>query len=576
VSTTRFRHDRLTNPPFRAQVVAATVLVNVLSLALPIVILQIYDRVVPNDSRHTLLFLLSGLLAVIVVNAVLQIVRSQITSWDAARCEHVNAGMAFDWLLAGDLADLERRSPGEHLSQFQAIETLREHHSSQARLAFIDLPFVLIFLGLIAVIAGDLVFLPLLQLVGMAVAVVGAGVDLRAALAAKEQVDGRRYSYLLEVLRGFETMKLMAMESLMERRYERLQAAVAAVSYRTILLHNTVQGLASFFAKTVIVSVVGLGAFKVMSGEMTVGGLAACMLLASQCVQAPMRALSAWTQLEKSKGASEQAARVFGVEPETQAALPEMEPIDGRIELVNVFFGYAEERPVLSGVDLAIKPGEFIGISGGSGTGKSTLLLLMMGLLKPTLGQVLVDGVDIAERNPASLRRQVAYLSQQDVLFQGTILDNLTMFGHGEALEKALSSARLLGLQEVVHRLPAGYHTAIGDGAEADISIGIKQGIAVARALAGDPRVVLFDEANGGLDTAADALLRSALESLKGRKTVVLVSHRPSLLALADRIYDLRDGHLVRRTADDAPAVAGAPALADPASESAPRPQAAS
>jgi len=167
-----------------------------------------------------------------------------------------------------------------------------------------------------------------------------------------------------------------------------------------------------------------------------------------------------------------------------------------------------------------------------------------MGLLKPTSGQVLFDGIDTSQRDPHSLRRQIAYLPQNEVLFQGTILENLTLFRGSGSVEVCLSASRLLGLDLAIHRLPAGFHTRVGDGADSDLPAGVKQTIAMARALANGARVILFDEANNALDRNADEMLKTALARLKGKVTMVIVSQRPSLLALADHVYDLRQGDL--------------------------------
>ena len=226
--------------------------------------------------------------------------------------------------------------------------------------------------------------------------------------------------------------------------------------------------------------------------------------------------------------------------------------IRGAIEVRNATFGYDADEPLLKDINLEVAPGEVIGISGGTGSGKTSLLMLISGLLEPQSGQVLLDGVDHRDRDPTRLREKIGFFPQSPVLFRGTIMDNLTLFEESERLDAALAAAKVVGLHEVVHRLPAGYQTEVGDGAMDQLPQGTSQAITVARTLAGGHPVILFDEANSAFDTRADALLREELRALKGQATMVLVSHRPSLLALSDRRYDLEDGRLVRRDEDEA------------------------
>ena len=232
-------------------------------------------------------------------------------------------------------------------------------------------------------------------------------------------------------------------------------------------------------------------------------------------------------------------------EPVTIFTLPcSSNTMVGDIELRGVSFGYGDEEPLLRDIDLRIGEGEVIGISGDTGSGKSTLLMLIMNALKPTSGEVHFDGRDIRDLDPYSLRRQIAYLPQSAVLFKGTIMDNLTSFDGPAKFPEAVEAAKLLRLDEAINRLPAGYETKVGDGSFEALPTGLQQGIAMARALAGTPKVVLFDEANSGLDQRSDEILKTAIASLKGKATIILVSHRPSLLALADRQFLLQDNQL--------------------------------
>lgn len=548
-------------PGLSAPVLLASFTLNLMSLGLPIVILQVYDRILPNSALETFVVLIAGLAVVLLLDALVRLTRAYVSGWTAARFEHIAACRAVDRLLASDIHELEQEAPGVHLDRLLAIDLLRDHYGGQARLLLIDLPFAALFLCLIWFIAPPLVLVLLGALCVLSTAALLVGGRSKRALAERSKLDERRYSFIIEVLSGMMTVKSLAMEELMQRRYELLQRAGAASTYQTTLYSSLAQAIASLFSNLTMVAVASVGALLVMAGELTIGGLAACVLLAGRTVQPMLGGLGLWTQIQSIAVAKRRVEQLFARAPETGRDRGMVREISGGIELHDVGFSYhPDEPPLFDGLELTITPGEVIGIRGGSGSGKSTLLALMMGVIKPNRGRVVVDGIDLQDYDQQSLRRQIAYLPQSAVLFQGTILDNLTLFRGAAAVDDGLAAAKLTGLHETINRLAGGYQTIVGDGAPQRLSSGAMQGLAVARALAGEPRLILFDEANGGFDTEADGRLRRVLGEIKGGPAMVLVSHRPSLLSLADRVYDLRDGKLVER----ADATAGRDQQPDP------------
>jgi ATP-binding cassette subfamily C protein LapB len=519
---------------------------NVLGLALPIVILQVYDRILPYQATHTLTLLVVGLVVVLMMDGLLRVARGAITGWNAARFEHLASCRALDRLLAEPVGAFERVSPGAHLDRLSAINVLRDYHAGQARLLFLDLPFITLFLGLIYFIAGWLVLVPigLFIVLGLLAGVVGMA--LRRALEARAGLDDRRYSFVIEVLSGLSTIKLLGVEPLMQRRYERLQESTAGASHAVTLISNMAQSIGWLFSNLTMVSVAAGAAVIVMQGGLSIGGLAASTLLAGRAVQPILRALGLWSQYQSITIARNRVAQIF----ETPAEAPQdgltCEGLEGAIRIDGIGFSYGgEDAALFEDLNLEVAPGEVIGVSGQSGAGKTTLLMLIMGLLQPNKGVVEIDGVDMARLDPYALRQHIAFLPQTGTLFKGSILDNLTLFQGASAVTPALEAAQIVGIDETIRHLPEGYEMQVGDGAAAEIPTGLRQGIAMARALARRPRIILFDEANGGLDEAGDARLKKALAALKGKATIIMVSHRPSLLQLADRRYDLSGGRLV-------------------------------
>lgn len=526
--------------------ITASLIINLLALALPAVILQVYDRVLPNQSQSTLLLLGIGLVGVLIIDAALRYGRSYLATWEAARYEHRLNCTAVDRFLAAKLSEVERDAPGVHLDRFNAIATLRGFYAGQGRMVLLDLPFIVLFLGLIWLIGGPLVAAPVLLFAGLAVVGARIGIFLRRALADRAGIDDRRQSFIIEVLNGIHTIKGMAMEGLMQRRYERLQQASAASTYRATLISNLAQSMSAVFAGMTIALVAGGGAILVIRGSLTVGEISACTLLASRALQPLLRALGLWAQFQGHAIAKDRVHHLLAMGPENAADAAPVADLTDSIEFRDVSFAYGADAPkIFAGLDLTIKQGDFIAITGPTGSGKTTLLSMLGGLLVPSAGVLSYDGQDIATLDRSALRRHLVYVPQQPTLFQGTILDNLSLFQGTGGVGSAMNAARRLGVDQAISRLPDGYNTRIGDGAQEELPTGIKQSIATARALALNPRVLLFDEANCSLDAAAEETLKVALASLRGKITVVLTSHRPSLLAEADRTYTIERGNLV-------------------------------
>ena len=551
-------------PGGRIDLIIATLFINVLSLALPIVLLQIYDRIVPNAAASTLVLLMIGLATALVFEAGLRMARAYVGAWMGARFEHRAGCEALDRWLRAPIDAIERDGVGVHLERFGALGTLKDYYSGQAILVLCDLPFAVLFLGVIWYLAGPLVLIPVTLTLLFAAAALSIGDGLRESIDRRSVADDRRFNFIIEVLGGIHTVKSLAMENQLLRRYERLQETCASHEQHVIRRNATAQAIGALFSQLTIFVVVGFGALMVIDGGLTIGGLVACTMLSGRSMQPLQRALGIWTRFQTISLADRRAQRLFAIPAEAPRDLPPLPAVRGAIQLRDVCFTYGlnkdgvELPPIIDRVSMTITAGEAVGITGSNSSGKSTLLALIGRLLVPTAGEIRVDGYDLAAFDPASVRRQVAYLPQYGRLFRGTILDNITMFRQDRA-PAALETAEWVGLHRAVARMPRGFDTVVGEGAADTLARGIKQRVAVARALVHSPRVLLFDEANTALDAQGDTALRGLLERLKGRSTLVIVTHRPSLLALADTTYQLANGRI---TAQDGP-----PSPAEPAEE---------
>ncbi len=530
-------------PLARKDVLYASLVINLLSLALPMLTLQIYDRIIPNQAMETMISLIIGLIIAVILDAFLKTTRAWLAAWTGARYEHHAGCKALDRVLASNLEEMEDVPAGVHVDRLTSVEPVRDFYASQASLAIVDLPFVIIFLALMTVIAGWLVLVPILLILVGGYVALGIGKRLKTVLAERLVWDDRRFNFLIEALAGVHTVKSMSMEPLIERRYERLMQSSVETGFHVTYLSGIAQSVGSSLSLLGMVAVVGVGSLMVMDQSLSIGGLAACILLSGRSIQPVLKALSLWTRFQEVTVAEEKLSDIDSVPLEGNDG--ELDEEIESVELIDAGFSFGKNLPpVLKDISFSIRPGEIVGISGGNGSGKSTFLHMLMGRLPPTQGSYVINGHDGGDFSLDCKADQIAYLPQRPVLLKGTVLDNLTMF-QPENFDTAMKLAAQLGLDEVFAHLPEGYDTKVGDTAASVLPAGVAQRIAIARALVVNPKLILFDEANAMLDGRSDPLVRDTLESFAKDAAIVIITYRPSLLSLAHRRYILKEGTLV-------------------------------
>lgn len=548
-SSDLFSQSRFRTPTAwrRPSVLLASLGINLLALALPTVILQIYDRIIPNQALETFALLMMGMAGVVVLDTLLRIFRSLLLSWEGARFDHRESLKAMNRILDADTREFDNNSSGFYLDKMQALEQIQEFYSGQSVLLMMDFPFVVIFLALIWAITGPLLLVPVALLLLFVVVSVVSGRRLHAALEGRSTMEDRRQDFIIETLRGIHTIKSMAMEAFMLRRYEKLQHQSAASVFELSQINSIVQGVGATFSQLAVVSFAAIGSLSVISGDLTVGALAAGTMLSSRVLQPGLRAMGFWIQFQSLRLARDKVRQLHALQTERGGDYTSPEkPLIGPIELDNLFFGYGNRQPpLLEGVSLAIQPCEAIGITGSNGAGKTTLIGLLSGLLRPDRGRVLLEGRDIREYDLEYLRSQIGIVPQKGVLFEGTILENMTLYREGEAIDHAVELAHALGLDEIISRMPEGLDTQIGGAAVDILSEGVRQKIAMIRSLVGHPSIILFDDANANFDIKNDSKLLTVMRRMKGKRTMVVVSHRPSFLRLCDRRFTLRNRQLI-------------------------------
>lgn len=527
-----------------ADVIAASVVINLLGLTLPLVILQIYDRVIQHSATATLSLLVLGTACALVMEVALRIARSHIITWRAMQVAwEKNAEAAAR--VANAPANLVDTVPAARwIQRLQAVATVSEFQISPARLVLVDLPFAVIFLALLLLSSAWLALVPVLVFVMFGVIAIARGIELRGATAERMGAEAKSRDFLMEALNGIVTAKALGMEQQILRRFERLAEQTAGCTYNVVRLADYAQSYGSMVSVLTQIATATTGAALVINGQLSVGVVACATMLAGRIMQPLLRLVAAWNEIQGVLAAKETAKYVFELpDARRQApAISERPKLPARLIFDNVTFAHLGGRtPVLAQATLDVQPGEIIAIAGRDSSGKSTVGRLAAGQLIPQKGQVWIDRV-AACMGEARLRGTVAVVNHQNACVRGTVLNNLTMFRDSERLEAAREAARVVGLEQSINRLPRGYDTRLGDAASETLPAGLLQRIAIARAIASNPRLLILDEANTVLDYESEIALTNGLRALKGRITIILITSRPSFAAIADRVFTLVDG----------------------------------
>lgn len=524
-------------------IVAASLASSVLTLGMPISVLQVYDRVLPNQSMSTLGILVISLFVILIIDAILKIFRGQLLSWTAAKYEYQLGCALTSALLNGRLDLLEHDGPGTQSRRLAAIDSLKGFYCGSAATAVFDLPLVIISLALVTLIGGWLVVVPLVLTAIFLLTGWLIGNRLHAVLSDRNINDDRRQNFLVEMFSGIDSVKALVLEEQMRRRYERLLDAADPLAYRASKLTAIVRGMSDAFAQLMVVVVASVAAWFVIRGEMSLGEMAACTLLCGRTLQPTLQTLGLWSQYQTTRIAREQLAAGLSI-PEQASGCVQPE-LKGSLELRGISFLHPKtETTLFEGLDLRVDPGEIVGIRGSDGSGKSSLVQILMGIVRPGSGEVLFDDIPLSEIDLRCLRSQIGVVSERAPRFNGTLMENLTLFqGEDVAVDEA-ELLRVLGIEEAVAKLAHGYSTRIHAGAT-DASESLLQRVGIARALLNRPKILILDETNNSLDQEGDRHLAELLVHLQGRVTVLLITQRPSLLDIADRRLELISGKLM-------------------------------
>lgn len=532
--------------PIYKHVMLATVMVNILALASPLFIMNVYDRVVPNNAFDTLWALAIGIFIAYLFDFLLRNLRGYFADVAGKNADVIIASKLMQQMTAMRF-DQKPESAGTLANNLREFESLREFFSSTTLMALVDMPFIFLFIALISYIAGPLAFVPLVAVPIVVLVGFFLQIPFQRIIEKSFREGAQKNALLVEAITGIETIKTSMGEGQIQKRWEEVVGLNAKSTSRARALSNFSISFSQWSAQLVSVAIIIGGVYQISEGELTLGGLIACNILVGRAM-APLGAVAAMlTRLQQSRMALKSLDLLMRQPNERPVGREfiQAQNLKPSISFEDVHFQYPNSQlPALDGVSLMIKAGEKVAILGRTGSGKSTLGRLCLGLYEPQKGSVKLDGIDLRQLHVADLRSHIGYVSQDNYLFYGTIRDNIAFgapYVDGPAI---LSAANLAGVTDFVKGHPAGFDWQVGERG-LNLSGGQRQAVTIARALLLDPSILVLDEPTSSMDNNAEALLRQRLMENLDDKTLLLFTHRTSLLSLVDRVIVMDAGKVV-------------------------------
>ena len=534
------------NAPIYRDVLLAAFFINVFALALPLFTMNVYDRVVPNHAVETLWMLAAGVAIILLADISLRTMRGYFLDLASRRVDIKLSASIMERVLG---IRLEHRpiSVGSYAVNLRSFETVRDFITSASVTTIIDVPFAVIFLGVIAWIAWPVLIplcIGLCITLGYAFAVQG---KLKELSETTYRAGALRNSTLIESLVGLDTIKAMGAENRMQRKWEDSTSFLAHVGVQLRLLSNSAINVTLWSQQMVSVFVIITGVYLITAGELSMGGLIACSMLSSR-IMAPFGQLAGLvTSYHNAAIALKSLDEVMEkpLERPEGAQFLSREMFKGEIEFKGVSFAYpGSEMESLSDVSFKINPGDKVAILGRVGSGKSTLQKLAMGLFQPTSGSIMIDGIDLRQLDPSEYRSRVGYVPQDVTLFYGSLRENLTLSNSDVSDAALVRAAEIANLGEFINRHPQGFDMPIGERGD-NLSGGQRKSVALARALIHEPPILLMDEPTGSMDHSTEMAVKRQLADYVQGRTLLVVTHRNSLLEMVDRILVIDNGKLV-------------------------------
>ena len=527
-------------------VMVAAFLINLFALAVPFFSMNVYDRVIPTHAEETLWMLVIGVLLITGFDYILKLVRSHFVDLAGSRIDVKLSGFIMQKVMGMRLAD-KPASVGSFAQTLRSFEAIRDFVSSASVTALIDLPFAILFIIVIAWIAWPLIILPLIAVVFVLLYTFKIQKEVHALTEQSQRTAALRNSVLIESLSALETLKTLGAENYIQTKWEMIAAQLAKVSSSTRLKSHSATGVVGAMSAVCVALNVLVGVYLIHFKMLTMGGLIASGMLIGRIIAPLGQVVSLMMQYENAKLSlktiEEQMKKP--TERSQDISYVHREHIRGDIELRQVKFSYPnQENKALDGVSINIKQGEHVAIIGRTGSGKTTLVRLILGLYQPSEGAIRLDGIDLRQIDPADVRSHMGSVEQHTTLFFGSLRENITIAAPHVEDSQIIEAAEIGMLTDMVNQHPRGFDMTIGERGES-LSGGQRQGVAIARAVLMSPSILLFDEPTSAMDFTTETLFIKKMKSYTEGKTLIVTTHRMSLLDLVDRLIVMDQGKIV-------------------------------
>ena len=527
-------------------VVIASFIINLFVLASPLFTMNVYDRVVPNNAVETLWVLALGVSVVYGIDLFLKFVRSYFLEIAGKKSDIIMSSILFERVMDMKFSN-KPKSVGSFASNLKEFDTVRNFFSSASLAAIVDLPFALIFLIVTYFIGSYLVLVPIVIMIAILCYTFFIKDPLQNAIKSTFEASAMKNGILIESLSSLETIKTLGASGHVQWNWEEATGEIANRSIKSKIITTSITTVTSFLVQLNTIAIIVLGIYMIQDTHLTMGGLIAAVMLSSRAIAPMGQVASLAANFEQTKTAYQSLSKIMQmpVERPEGKKFVRRNSFEGKIEFKNVSFTYPDTtKGSLDRINFVIQPGEKVGIIGRNGSGKTTLQKIILGLYAPTEGSVLIDGIDINQIDPADLRRNIGYVPQDVVLFKGTVRENIVQKAPYVDDMQIIKAAKVSGVDEYVNAHPLGFDMPVferGDG----ISGGQRQSIAVARAFLLDSPIILLDEPTNSLDNTVESKLKANLKVNTVNKTMILVTHRTSMLDLVDRLIVMDNGKIL-------------------------------
>lgn len=533
-------------------VLIASLLINIFVTVSPLFTMNVYDRVIPHNAVDTLWVLAAGVFIIYVFDITLKYIRTYFLEIAAKKSDIIISSKIFEQALNIRMKD-KPKSVGSFANNIRDFDSIRSFYASSAITAFIELPFAIIFVFVIYYIGGLLVFVPLATIFMILIYSLIVRRPIQKSIESTHESSAKRNGLLIEALSNLETIKTYNASSYIQWKWEESTADISSKSIKSRMLSSSLTSVSGFLSQISTVATVCLGVYLINAGELTMGALIATVILSSRTIAPMSQAASLLSSYQQTKTALRSLDELMkkDVERPEKKAFLRRPVFDGEVEFKDVVFNYPDEqRPAINKISFTIKPKERVGIIGAVGSGKSTVSKLVLGLYDPTEGGIFVDGIAVSQIDPADLRHNISYVPQDIALFSGTVRENIIFKAPHSDDASIINAAEIGNVISFTNKHPMGLDMNVGEKG-ANLSGGQRQSVAVARAMLTESPIIIMDEPTNSMDFATEAKVINNLKSAVEGKTTIIITHKPSILSLVDRVIVMDNGTIVLDGARD-------------------------